>query len=48
MSFKTFINKKMHIRKISMHFTNKLRGTLIKENKKYVSKNILCNILVVG
>jgi hypothetical protein len=40
--------KNMHIRKISMHFINKPKGTLIKESKKYVSKNIGCNILVVG
>jgi len=39
--------KNMHIRKVSMHFTNKPRGTLVKESKKYVNKNIGCNILVV-
>jgi hypothetical protein len=38
----------MHINKVSMHFTNKPRGTLVKESKKYMSKNIRCNILVVG
>jgi hypothetical protein len=38
----------MHIRKISMHFTNKPKGTLVKKIKKDVRKNIGCNILVVG
>ncbi len=25
-----------------------MRGTLVKKSKKYVSKNIECNILIVG
>jgi hypothetical protein len=31
-----------------MHFTNKHSGTLVKKSKKYMSKNIGFNILVVG
>jgi hypothetical protein len=40
--------KNMYIKKVTMHFTNKPMGTLIKESKKYMSKHIRCNILVVG
>jgi hypothetical protein len=31
-----------------MDYFNVGRGTLVKKNRKYVSKNIGCNILVVG
>jgi hypothetical protein len=41
--------KKCKIKFIALcWFTHGPRGTLIKKSKKYMSKNIECNILIVG
>jgi hypothetical protein len=44
-AIETFINS-LQIKK-NLDY-GKLGGTLVKKSRKYVSKNIMCNILVVG